>query len=123
MAASSWPPGLPQVPMVGFRSVVASPVVRFAAERGPERVRRDGLRARKIQSTPMELDGTQLATFRTFWTTTLLAGTQRFNWIDFETGAAAEVRFTREPQWANDSPATTEANYIFVGDLEMEVFS
>jgi hypothetical protein len=122
MAAVSWPPTLPQLPNVGFGVTVNSPVTRFAVDKGPERVRRDGLRGRKIQRTPMELTGAQLTIFRQFWQDSLFAGTQRFNWIDFETGTAAECRFTREPQWNNDSPASDPDNYVFVSDLEMEVF-
>jgi hypothetical protein len=122
MPVATWPSTLPQTPFIGFQVSHRSPVERFAADRGPEKVRRDGLRARVVQRTPCEIDGEQLATFRTFWQDTLLAGTQRFTWINFETGDSAECRFTREPEWDNKTPATDPDDYRFTGNLEMEVF-
>jgi len=122
MPLATWPPGLPQMPLVGFNRTPNSPVTRMAVDKGPERIRRDGLKPRIFQRTKMELNGDQVETFLDFYQNTLLAGTQRFTWIDFLTRQSATVKFTKEPTWDNDSPAVDYEDAIYVGDLEMEVF-
>lgn len=87
---------LPPLSFVGLTTSQVPSVAVFVPDFGPPMTRVRSTQGRRFQSTPVEITGAQLALFHTFFNNTLFGGTQPFDWIDFETGAAATMKFLAE---------------------------
>lgn len=102
-----WPPELPQTPLIGLTEEREANSVVFQPDFGPAKMRRRGTLARRFQSTPIEINGEQLAVFNTFFFETLAHGTTEFQWQDMldaelsGNGTARVFRFSgaKYPTW------------------------
>lgn len=95
-----WPTTLPQIlRLFTYAASMQDGSVRTAMDAGPDFVRPRFTRVTEYKSGDMIMTSAQLAIFRTFYQTTLLNGSQWFDWLHPETGAAAEFRFMAPPTW------------------------
>lgn len=124
-----WPGGtapedLPDYPALGFSEVTEPNVVSTPMQSGPVKLRRRSTLQRRIQTTGIELSGTQLETFRQFWAN-INHGVDRFEWDDMTTGLTAEFRFVpgQYPQWQHIVPAPSPANRRYQAVLVLEVLT
>lgn len=123
MPLPQWPASVPQGPFMGYTCADDPSVVAFEVDAGPVKVRPRGTLARRRQSTPYECNGTEKAIIDTFYRSTLLNGTQAFEWTDFQTGAVAVVRLDmpRGIQWDNVTPGRDPAVRRYRATLAMEI--
>ncbi len=96
-----WPASLPQLPQVsGYSEESKENAIRSEPDQGPPKMRRRfTLTYYEIGATVM-LDATQIDALQTFYDSTLLAGTLRFTWVNFRSGATASYTFRGKPKFA-----------------------
>jgi len=96
-----WESTLPQeLTTDGYSQSAADNLLRTSMDTGPAKVRRRATSAPRPVGGTVIMDETQLATFKTFYATTILGGSLRFNWVDPDDGSTAvEMRFTSPPSW------------------------
>jgi hypothetical protein len=124
-----WPPSLPQTPFVGWEEEREPNTVIFKPDVGPSKIRRRGTLARRFQSTPIELNGTQLAAFNTFFYDTLQHGTLEFVWQDMldanhaGSGTARVFRFRdgKAPVWRMTVGSLSGNTRWYSGTIELEL--
>jgi hypothetical protein len=116
----AWPATLPQSPFLAVREARQPAVVRSAMDAGPPKVRRRYTAAVRNLDVAMFLDGTQKATFDTFFNTTLAEGSLPFDWTDPVSGNTVSMRFREPAAWAQVR-AGTVANRLWRADLPLEV--
>ena len=113
-----WPPALPQNQFVGLTDQLAEgAVIRTPNTAGPSFVRPRYTGVPRNQSVPITLTHAQRATFDAFYETTLVMGSQEFDWEDPRTDAAVTFRFLRAPQFAL---AVGGLGRFWTGNLELE---
>ena len=69
----------------------------------------------------MVLTGSQLATFDTFFRSTIKHGALSFSWIHPFTEAAVTIRFKGKPEWQCIKPASAVNDRIYQASLELEI--
>ena len=123
---SVWPSTLPQFPDVDWREKADPQFVEFPTDSGFSKRRRRVTRERRIRQMRLsDVSGSQLATLRTFYNSTLLGGTEEFTITNGDPigGTTVTCRFL-EPflvqQWL---PASTTAARRYVVDMTLEVIS
>ncbi len=116
----AWPASLPQSAFLKVAEVRQSAVIRTAMDSGPAKLRRRFTAAVRNLDVAMFLDGTQKATFDTFFNTTLAEGALSFDWTDPVTDSTISMRF-REPATWNQIRTGTVANRLWQADLALEV--
>jgi len=90
----SWPGGLPQRPIYGgFTEVRQRNLAMFAPEVGPPKARRRSTAVGVPTSATFEMTDAQLATFKTFFETTLVDGSLPFTWTHPVDGASYSWMF------------------------------
>jgi hypothetical protein len=103
----TWPTTLPQrFLMNGFQHALGDNRAVFRPQSGAPVVRRvSSYRQDPIQGQ-MRVTDSQLATFRSFYSTDCSDGTTPFTWVDPETGAAQLMRFGTggTPSWTPAGP-------------------
>lgn len=88
-----WPLTLPQRPLIqGFSRTPGPAVLRSAMEVGPEKVRQRTTAVADPMACTFRMTSAQLATFETFYKTTLGYGVERFDMPDPITGSTITVR-------------------------------
>jgi len=102
MAIPSWPSELPQALLVdGYSQAAADNVLRTPMDQGPDKVRRKQTSGPRPVSGSIIVTTAQLATYKTFYVTTLLGGSLRFSHVDPDDGTTAvEMRHTAPPSWS-----------------------
>lgn len=100
MAVSTWPAALPQLlERNSYEEEFANNAMRTATDIGPKKIRRRTTANPRKVSGAIYLNPTQLGTFETFYETTLIDGTLRFNWVDPRDGTTAvEMLFAAPPK-------------------------
>lgn len=100
MTTPVWPASLPQNPqLMGFQESGAGATVRTQMDAGPAKVRRRfTIEVRNI-SLALVMTTAQVATFDTFWTSTISYGALAFDWVDFRTLAAQTYRIASRPAY------------------------
>lgn len=89
-----WPAGLPQTPLAdGFSEANTPNVIRSENDAGPTNARRRYTVPVKRYALRVLLTTAQVATFESFYETTLASGVLPFDWVDPRTGAAASFIF------------------------------
>ena len=92
----AWPGSLPTEPLVkGYQEGREDTKIRSPMDYGPAKVRRRTTAAVTKFVAGFILDDTDLATFETFYITTLNDGSLSFTWTHPRTGAAITVRFVK----------------------------
>lgn len=102
---ATWPTSLPQRPLADSYSEAAEPsTIRTAMEIGPAKMRRRYTSEIKLFTMEFLMSTAQVATFETFFVTTLAAGSLTFDWINHRTDAAVIYRFTARPTIQPQAP-------------------
>lgn len=99
----TWPGTLPQKMLVdGYGDGMGDGRLVSRMDAGPPQVRRRSSAMPRPLTGRMNMTAAQIATLKTFVTTTLIGGTLSFNFPDPVGGATIEVMFAGGlPQWAN----------------------
>ena len=99
---TAWPASLPQSPL--FDGLSYSPQdqsVSTTMQVGPpKRRRRYSSEVGNIAPLRFIITGVQLATFRTFWGTTMAGGSLTFTHTDPNDDSTATYQFTGAPSWS-----------------------
>lgn len=96
----SWSDGLPHcLPLDGQSEGLADNLVRSQPEAGPAQTRPRSSAMPRPFTGMVVCDRTQLATLRTFYSTTLLQGSLPFNFPAQSEAGTWLVRFTAPPKW------------------------
>jgi len=101
MAIPAWPGALPQELLVnGYSQSFPDITIKSNVDAGPAKVRRRFTAGVEPISGTIIMTAAQLATFQTFFNTTLLGGSLRFSWTKPPAhSVACEMRFTEVPSW------------------------
>ena len=101
MAVPAFHADLPQKLFVaGYGQSPPAVTIKSNMDAGPAKVRRRFTAGVEPVSGTMIMTAAQLATFETFFNTTLLGGSLRFSWTKPPAhSVACEVRFTEVPSW------------------------
>lgn len=89
-----WPAGLPQAPDLSWSESKLENVVETETDGGPKKRRRRYTRAVEKLSLPLTLTEAQVATLKTFHTTTLADGILPFEMVHPRTGLTHEFTWT-----------------------------
>jgi len=90
----AWPASLPQNPLQqGFSEEMPKLSITTQMDAGPDKVRRRFTAGVTKYNLQFDLTTAQRATFITFYETTTLGGSVRFDFPDPVTGVTAEFRF------------------------------
>jgi len=101
MAVPAWNVDLPtKLFVAGYGQSFPAVTIKSDMDAGPAKVRRRFTAGVEPVSGTMIMTAAQLATFDTFYNTTLLGGSLRFSWTKPPAHTVAcEVRFTEVPSW------------------------
>ena len=111
----TWPPALPDYVLKdGFSEKLPDNTIRSKMGVGPPKMRRRGTGAPRPITVQQYMTATQVATFDTFYETTLYSGSLRFDWINPRTEVSKELRFTEPPIYTS-----TGAGYTVSMKLEI----
>ena len=95
---NTWPFGLTDKPSVdGFREIPAQNIIRTQMDAGPTSIRRYQSTSTKKFDVQFELATADVATFETFYVTTLSEGSDTFQWNEPRTGTAYNWQFASDP--------------------------
>lgn len=113
---SSWPATIPQALFTdGYGEAPPNVTIRSQMDFGPDKVRRRATAGVRPVSGKMVMTSAQLADFKTFYNTTILGGSLRFDWVDpYDGTTAVEMRFSEPPSWT-----AAEGNYEVSMKLEI----
>jgi hypothetical protein len=117
----TWPATLPQ--RLSCDTSVKDDESRAIADMdsGPASVRNRFTAITQTVKGSMVLTGTQLATFHTFFRTTLQNGSQSFTWIHPFTEDSVSIRFKSKPEWKCIKSASNVNNRLYQASFELEV--
>jgi len=103
MSIPAWDNSLPQYLVAkGYGQSPPAVTIKSEMDAGPAKVRRRFTAGVSPVSGTMIMTAAQLATFDTFFNTTLLGGSLRFSWTKPPVhSAACEMRFTEVPNWTS----------------------
>jgi len=101
MTIPAWNVNLPEKLFVaGYSQSFPAVTIKSDMDAGPAKVRRRFTAGVEPVSGTMIMTAAQLATFDTFFNTTLLGGSLRFSWTKPPVHTVAcECRFTETPSW------------------------
>lgn len=103
MSNAVWPPSIVRkFSASGFSEKTPNVVVRTSMDAGPVKIRRRFTAGVRPIVGKMKMKSSELATFDTFFNTTLNGGALPFDWTHPRTGVAATYRFTEEPEYTAD---------------------
>jgi hypothetical protein len=89
----------------GYGEAVPDVSIKSSMDVGPAKVRRRTTAAVRPVAGKLILTLTQLGYFKTFYNTTILGGSLRFDWVDpYDGTTAVEMRFTEPPSWSAIDP-------------------
>lgn len=93
-----WPGDLPQAPLTsGYSEKLQDNVVRSTMDAGPRKIRKRYTSAPITIDCTFFMDQTQLATFRTFYGTTLQDGSLPFEWTVPSSNTTLSFMFVEPP--------------------------
>lgn len=115
-----WPVTLPQSLVMPVTEKAQVAFVRSAMDSGPPKVRQRFTAAVRHIDGEIFLNGTQKATFDTFFETTISNGSISFDWIDPSDGTTVSMRFREPPRWAQVRSGTI-ANKLWQATLMLEI--
>lgn len=113
----TWPSTLPQqLELAGLTVQEAETRIATNTDTGPGKVRNRFTAGVQPVTGAVTLTSAQLATFETFYRSTLQRGTLSFTWVHPDTGATATLAFQR-----NQVPSKTRLGAAFRVTLPLEV--
>ena len=116
---AAWP--LSQRLRIGMTESYDAPVIRTQMDAGPAKMRPRTTTVVKPLTGSLVLNGTDVATLRTFYETTTVFGTEVFTWTDPVDDSAINVRFTAAPSYTVRAGSATPANRIWDVQLQLEI--
>tara|TARA_Y100000114_G_C11702584_1_gene299185 strand:+ start:78 stop:443 length:366 start_codon:yes stop_codon:yes gene_type:complete len=117
---TSWPASLPQTVLASATRTRQAGKIRSGMDTGAPKQRQRFTATVKNYDVEIIVTGAQLATFDTFYKTTINNGTDSFTWTDPFTGASATLRFREEPSETVIKPDSTANNRLFKISLPLE---
>lgn len=97
---AAWPGGLPQVPQnAGNEETYEDNVVRTTMDAGPVKSRMRYTAATRPASYQFLMTDAELATFITFYESTVSYGSLEFDFTHPQTGSTESMRFVQPPKW------------------------
>lgn len=117
MAVPDWHIDLPQELLLdGYNEALPDGTIKSDMDAGPSKVRRRFTATVTPISGAIIVTASQLATFKTFFNTTLLKGALRFNWTEPPAHTTScEMRFTDVPTYT----ALSDETYKLLLPLEI----
>jgi hypothetical protein len=98
---ATWPVSLPSYFMQGgYSEMLPKNIIKTKMEIGPPKMRRRSTTGPRPISGQLHMDAAQVVTFETFFESTLLSGSLRFDWVNPRTRTAKEFRFVDPPTYA-----------------------
>jgi len=98
--AQTWPATVPTSVIHGsFRESPPDNTLRSPMDVGPDKVRRRSTSEPRPLGWDSQMTTAQVATFDTFYNTTLVSGTLTFNFPHPRTTVSSEMRYTQPPQY------------------------
>ena len=88
---------------------------------GPASVRNRFTAITQTVKGSIVLTGSQLATFNTFFRSTLKQGALSFTWIHPFTEESVEIRFKKKPEWQCIKPSSSVNDRMYQASFEMEI--
>ena len=95
---NTWPFGLTDTPDTeGYQELPAKNAIREEMDSGPPSLRRVATSGPKQYNCQFSLTTAEVATFETFYVTTLSDGTDEYQWNDPRTGVQYDWKFAADP--------------------------
>ena len=120
---AAWPASLPQQGFMNITDTRQPAVARSSMDQGAPKMRKKFTAAVRNLEIKMILDGTQRATFDTFFITTQEEGSTSFTWTDPVDDTAITCRFIKPPSWKllpnSDTTSTTTRRWQSIMSLEI----
>lgn len=113
---ANWPASLEQCPVLGWSESPVSNIVEFQTDVGPPKRRRRSSNAGSNVYAEYKLNHTDLATFWTFYQTTIADGVLSFSISNPRTGAAVTAYFVDAPE------VRQEASQLYILSCNFRVF-
>jgi hypothetical protein len=101
--AASWPSDLPQKSLVdGFGEGVGDGLLEYQPDTGPSITRLRSSGAPEPMTLAFEMTSAQIASFKTFFKTTLIGGSLPFTFADPLSGDTVLLKFRKDglPHWS-----------------------
>ena len=117
---ADWPPGLPDLQLLGLTGERQEARVRTQMDTGRPKTRRRFTAAIIRYQIPVIFDGTEKQLFDDFYVTELLEGSLPFIWEDPVTDAAVSLQFVEPPTFRLEKGGTPSAR-IWTGLLSLEL--
>lgn len=118
---ADWPSSLPQNLLSGASIKDDESRLITSMDAGPASYRNRFTAVTKTITGELVLTGAQLATFYTFFRTTLLHGSLAFNWTNPEDDSAVSVRIKEKPEWQCIKGSSDPDLRLWKGKLMIEV--
>lgn len=101
----AWPIApFPQLPLqAGYSESPPDTVIRSPMDAGPAKLRRRTTAGVRRLACALRLTTAQVATFDSFYVTSLQGGALPFDWVNPRTGAAESLRFVGPPAYGAPS--------------------
>mgnify|MGYP005990426967 CR=1 FL=1 len=114
MALAIWPAGLPQcLQRSGYSQTLANNITSTNFDVGAPQVRQRSTAAPEtITGSILLKTNAELALFRTFYNSTLLSGSQRFEWLDPVSQVLVQMQFDpkTQPSFTNEGGTVYRVN-------------
>ena len=117
----TWPVTLPQRLSADTSVVDDESRAITDMDSGPASVRNRFTAITQSVKGSMVLSGSQLATFLTFFRTTIRHGSLSFNWIHPFTEEVVEMRFKKKPEWQCIKPSPVVNDRLYQASFELEI--
>lgn len=117
---ATWPASLPQTLLYDLTGMRQAGKVRSQMDTGPAKQRKRFTAVAKEYDGALILTQAQVATFNTFYETTLGEGAVSFDWIDPYLDTSASLRFRAEPEVTLVRPSDTLANRLYRVTMPLE---
>jgi len=120
---AAWPASLPQQGFMNITDIRQNALARSSMDQGAPKVRKKFAAAVRNLDIAMLLNGTQRATFDTFYITTTSEGSATFTWTDPVDDSAITCRFRQPPSWQllSNSDTTSTATRMWRATLQLEI--
>ena len=117
---SNWPASLPQTAFLGASIGDDDSRLVTGMDAGPSTRRNRFTAIKQSFNAPIVLTGTQLATFNTFYRTTLNNGADAFDWKDPTDDSTVSIAFKAPPVWTAIKPGAS-ADRLWQSTLSLEI--
>lgn len=117
---ATWPASLPQTLLYDLTEKRQPGKVRSQTDTGPAKQRSRFTATTKEYDGSLMLTQAQVATFKTFYETTLAQGTDAFTWVDPFLDTSASLRFRAEPETTLVRPSDTLSERLYRVTMPLE---